>query len=109
MIGDTAPAFGRGSKLCWRPLSPSAAYITGANPKPMNMATWHVVRRSCWRRRDEIGTFIRRILGIGGPRAARMNHAALADQHCAYCAREGPDTPEELLFMTLIGEGEAMD
>jgi len=38
-----------------------------------------------------------------------MNHAALADQHCAYCPREGPDTPEELLFMTLIGEGEAMD
>ena len=109
MIGDTVPALGRGSKLCRRSLSPSAAYITGANPKTMNTATRYGVRRSCWRRREEIGTFIRCNLGIGGPRGARMNHAALADQHCAYCGREGLDSPEELLFVTFIGEGEATD
>ena len=67
------------------------------------------MRRSCWRRRDDIGTFIRRNLSIGGPRAARMNHAALADQDGAYCGREGLDSPEELLFVTFIAEGEATD
>jgi hypothetical protein len=38
-----------------------------------------------------------------------MNHAALADQDGAYCGREGLDSPEELLFVTFIAEGEATD